>query len=458
MTSVVAMPSVMPVAGKPNLITGAYDISDVGYTAAEFFVTGTASSFAGEGAMGDADYTTRVVTLTPTDVTKFNGTVVVEWLNVSGGIDAPAVWLMAHREIVREGYAYVGVSAQAVGVQGGGDTLVGDFSLKTQDPQRYSVLNHPGDTYSFDMFSQVGQLVRKSPAELLGRLEPEFVMAFGESQSAMFLTTYINHIDQLARVYHGFLVHSRFGGAAPLDGSSILAELQAGHQLDPSPFRDDLRVPVMNVITETDVVGAILPGYYTARQPDEERLRTWEIAGTAHADAYTIKVGFIDNGKAAIEQLAAGYAPSTELMGQQLKQPFNFGPQHHYVLQAAIAGLHTWVRTGTPPPSAPRLDTDERRPPSLHVDENGIVTGGVRTPWVEVPVGRTSGAGNDDNPMALLFGSGELFDEATRQRLYPGGKNEYIARFTDSLDAAIRAGHLLRADRAEILELAAATY
>lgn len=458
MTSVVAMPSVTPVEGKPNFIIGGYDISDVGYTATEFFVSGIASSYAGEGALGDAEYTTRVVAMTPTDVTKFNGTTIVEWLNVSGGVDAPAVWLMAHREIVREGYAYVGVSAQAVGVQGGGDTLVGDFSLKRQNPQRYSALNHPGDAYSFDIFSQVGRLVREAPAELLGRLTPEFVVAFGESQSAMFLTTYINHIDQLARVFDGFLVHSRFGGAAPLDGASILALLEGGHQLDPSPFRDDLRVPVMNVITETDIVGAILPGYYSARQPDNERLRTWEIAGTAHADAYTIKVGFIDTGSAPIEALAAGYAPSTELMGQQLKQPFNFGPQHHYVLQAAIAGLHAWVRTDTTPPSAPRLDTDDGRPPSLLVDEHGIVTGGVRTPWVEVPIARTSGGGNDDNPMALLFGSGERFDDATRDRLYPGGKNEYIARFTESLDAAIRAGHLLRADRSEILELAAATY
>ncbi len=452
------MPSITPVAGEPNLIIGSYDISDVGYTAAEFFVSGTASSFAGEGALGEADYTTRVVALTPTDVTKFNGTVVVEWLNVSGGVDAPAVWLMAHREIVREGYAYVGVSAQAVGVQGGGDTLVGDFSLKTQDPQRYSTLHHPGDAYSFDMFSQVGQLLRESPAELLGRFTPEFVMAFGESQSAMFLTTYINHVDQLARMYDGFLVHSRFGGAAPLDGASILSELEKGHRLDPSPFRDDLRVPVMNVITETDVVGAILPGYYMARQPDNERLRTWEIAGTAHADAYTIKVGFIDTGAATIEELAAGYAPSNELMGQRLPQPFNFGPQHHYVLQAAISGLHTWVRTATPPPSVPRLDTEGGEPPSFTVDEHGIVVGGVRTPWVDVPVGRTSGGGNADNPMALLFGSGELFDEATRERLYPGGKNEYLARFTDSLDAAIRAGYLLRADRDEILALASATY
>ena len=91
-----------------------------------------------------ADYTTRIVVLTPTDDAKFNGTVIVEWLNVSGGIDAPAVWFMAHREIARAGYAYVAVSAQQVGVEGGASLVGADMSLKAQDPERYSRLQSPG--------------------------------------------------------------------------------------------------------------------------------------------------------------------------------------------------------------------------------------------------------------------------------------------------------------------------
>lgn len=456
MTSVGAMPTVTPVAGPPKLLLGAYDIAGIGYTASEYFVSGSAHAY-GEGHQPAADYTTRIVALTPTDSSTFNGTVLVEWLNVSGGIDAPAVWFMAHREMIREGYAYIGVSAQKVGVDGG-LTITGiDMSLKTQDPERYSPLSHPGDAYSFDMFSQVGRLARESPDEVLGRLAPEFVVAIGESQSAMFLTTYINAVDHHAKTFDGFLVHSRFGGAAPLDGINTLEAFEKGTP-DPSPFRDDLRVPTMNVITETDVVGAILPGYYMARQRDAEFLRTWEIAGTAHADAYTVKVGFSDTGSTPIEQLAAGYAPTNELMGQELKHSINFAPQHHYVLQAAIAGLHRWVRTGEAPPHAPRLETDDGQPPSFRLDENGLAKGGVRTPWVDVPIARTSGIGDDATPVALLFGSGEPFDEATRNRLYPGGKSEYLERFTESLDATIRAGYLVRADRDEILELAAATW
>ena len=303
MTSVVAMPSVTPVPGKPNLLLGAYDIADVGYTAAEFFVSGTASSYAGEGASGQADYTTRIVVMTPTDTAKFNGTVLVEWLNVSGGIDAAAVWFMAHREIARAGYAYVVVSAQQVGVQGGATMTGFDMSLKKQDPERYSRLSHPGDDYSYDIFSQIGSLAREASDDgVLGRFKPEHIVAVGESQSAMFLTTYVNAVDPLAKVYDGFLIHSRFGVAAPLDGASALEALQTGLP-DAVPFRPDLRVPVMTVITETDLVGAVLSGYYLARTPDNERLRTWEIPGTAHADNYTIKVGFIDTGSAPLDQI-----------------------------------------------------------------------------------------------------------------------------------------------------------
>ena len=227
MTTVVAMASVTPVPGKPNLLLGAYDIAGVGYTAGEYFISGAARAY-GEGPLPEAEYTTRIVALTPTDSSAFNGTVLVEWLNVSGGIDAPAVWFMAHREMIREGYAYIAVSAQKVGVDGGLTITGFDMSLKTQNPQRYTALNHPGDAYSYDMFTQVGRLVRDAPEAVLGRLTPEFVVAIGESQSAMFLTTYINAVDHHAKIFDGFLVHSRFGGAAPLDGINTLASFEKG--------------------------------------------------------------------------------------------------------------------------------------------------------------------------------------------------------------------------------------
>ncbi len=464
-----SQPIVTPVPGKPNLLLGAFSIADVGYSATEFFVSGSATSYSlvtkalsdghWDAAPADAaDFTTRVVVLAPVDTASFNGTVLVEWLNVSGGIDAPALWFMAHREVLRQGCMYVAVSAQQVGVQGGASLNGLDMSLKTLDPQRYASLSHPGDAFSYDIFTHVGRLVRSGELTAPNLDAPdaiEAVVAVGESQSAMFLTTYINAVDPLAGVFDGFLVHSRFGPAAPLDGQSILDSPDVPQQVR---FRPRLRVPTMTVITETDLIDGRLPGYHAARQPDNGMLRTWEIPGTAHADNYTIQVAPIDTGAAPLSDIVAAYAPTDTLMGRQLAHSINFAPQHHYVLQAALAGLCSWVRDGDPAPSGPLLQLTDDAPPQLQLDAAGIAVGGIRTPWVDVPIARTSGVVDSDVDMAFLFGSGELFDADTLARRYPGGVEDYLERFTAALELAIAGGFIVPEDRAEILDLASANF
>jgi hypothetical protein len=306
------------------------------------------------------------------------------------------------------------------------------------------------------MFSQIAALIR-GRNDVLRSLAPEHVVAVGESQSAFFLTTYVNAVDPLAKAYDGFLIHSRFGPAAPLDGTSIF---DAAQPVMPQAvaFRPDLRVPLITVITETDLVGGPETGYYRARQPDTERLRTWEIPGAAHADNYTIQVAPIDTGSAPLDEIVAAYAPTHTLMGQQLAHAINFAPQHHYVVQAALARLCEWVRTGDPAPEGPRIALTETEPPQPILDSNGLAQGGIRTPWVDVPIARTTGFGSDESAMSDLFGSGELFDTATLRRLYPGGVTDYLQRFTAALDKSIGAGFILAADRDEILQIAAATY
>jgi hypothetical protein len=461
-------PTVKIETGKPNLMTGAYDLASLGYVQAEYFVSGAATSYTAVNPMHEdgrwtiassakADYTTRLVVMRPVDPAKFNGTVLMEWLNVSGGLDAPADWFMAHRELIRAGYAYVAVSAQRVGVEGGA-SLGYDMSLKKMAPERYGSLHHPGDAFAYDIFSQAGRLARDSAGlGILGPLIAKHVLAAGESQSAHFMTTYVNAVDPVARVFDGFLIHSRFSGSAPLDGSSIIG------RVDPSmpavvKFRPDLRVPVLTFITETDLIGGARSGYWVARQPDTSRLRVWEVPGTAHADIYTLQVAQIDSGLLAIDKLAAAYAPSTNLMGTKLSKPFNFAPQHHYALQAAIVALDRWVSTGKPPAKAPQMALSRGTRPQPILDANGLATGGIRTPWIDVPIARTSGSGNDNNIMASLFGSGELFDAQTLDRLYPGGKAEYLKRFAVALDRSIQSGFILSADRQEILDLAGASY
>ena len=144
----------------------------------------------------------------------------------------------------------------------------------------------------------------------------------------------------------------------------------------------------------------------------------WEIAGTAHADNYTIQVAPIDTGSAALTDIVAAYAPTNMLMGQQLDHCINFAPQHHYVLQAALSQLRDWVRTGQPPPSGAPIECDGEPACSRCVrpreGRRQDTVGGC----ADCP---TSGDGGDESPMSSIFGSGELFDAATVRRLYPGG-------------------------------------
>jgi hypothetical protein len=449
------------VPGKPFLTLGDYDLAALGYTVQEFFVRGTAVSYGSEGVpAGRAPYVTRIVVARPDDATRFNGTVMVEWLNVSGGRDAPVEWVVAHRAMVRAGFAYVGVSAQKVGIEGGVSLNSAPMPLKTADPERYGALSHPGDEFAYDIFSQIGQVLR-APGDPLGGLVAQRLIAAGVSQSAMYLATYVNVVDPVARVFDGVLIHSRFGYGAGLDGASAL---------HPGPDsvllglrqRADLRVPVLIVETETDVVGGPAQGYYWARQADAQHLRVWEIAGAAHADNYIFRVGSMDSGFASIEALAAAFAPIENARGQELTWPVNFGPQHHYVVEAALLGLDQWIRTGTAPAAAAPLQVEgvpaPGETPQLARDAQGIARGGVRSPWVDVPTARLAGVGNGGSPGAWIVGLGEPFDKARLDQLYPGGKADYLSRFAAALDAAIAAGFILAEDRQEILDLAAVSY
>jgi hypothetical protein len=215
--------------------------------------------------------------------------------------------------------------------------------------------------------------------------------------------------------------------------------------------------PVLLFLSETDLMTPMF-GYLRARQPDSAHLRTWEVAGTAHADTYTIGASMVDSGSEPIEALAKAFAPSKNLMGMELSKPINSAPQHHYVMNAALAALNKWIATGKPPPEGQRLAATDDTMPQLVLDGNGNATGGVRSPWVDVPTARLSGLGQDAGGMGFLFGVTEPFDDAKLAQLYPGGKPEYLKKFDTALQAAIGAGFILRADETEIRALAAASY
>jgi hypothetical protein len=439
---------------------GTYDLADLGYTEREYLLTGTAESYQLTGERtpdgrwsarpgAAARYTTRVVVRQPASADRFSGTVVVEWLNVSGGVDAAPDWMAAHTHLLRRGHAWAGVSAQRAGIEGGG--LVEGFHLKKLHPERYAVLSHPGDAWAFDIFSQAGHALRAHPGVLPPPVSsrPLRMLASGHSQSASFLVTYLNAVDAEADVYDGFLVHGRTGQGAALDTGFQRPGLGSAEQI-----RQDLRVPVLVLQTETDVT---LLGSGPVRQPDGDLLVLWELAGAAHADTYLLSASGQDDGRLPPEQLARLLAPTADTVLGHTAVPINSGPQQHYVECAAFEHLDGWVAGRGRPPVAPRLQgTSDWQ--DLERDELGIATGGIRTPWTDAPAAVLSGTGQSGELFAFLFGTTRQLSPADLRRMYRGGKAEYLGRFEVALDATIAAGFLLADDRAEILAVADAAW
>jgi hypothetical protein len=457
-------------AGNPVLQLGQYDLGKLGYVREEYFLGGSAVSYDAVGAhtpdgrwqvtpAASAPFTTRMVACRPAESSRFNGTVVVEWLNVSGGLDAPPDWYMTHRHILRQGMAWVGVSVQRVGIEGG-LALAPAIPLKQANKQRYAALSHPGDAFAFDIFTQAGRAVRESGSHgVLGPLTPARVIATGASQSAIFLLTYVNAIDALARVYDGFLIHGRGGIGVPINGDFLRSRRTINVTADQPIFsgndhiRADVRVPVLTIQSETDVISL---GGIGARQPDSERIRLWEVAGTAHFDAYGLVASQLDDGSLSAARLAELNAPISEVVGMPTQSPINAGPQFHYVMQAALDALERWIVGGTPPPEAARMELETQTPLRLKLDEHGIVKGGIRTPWVEAPTAVLSGLGQGGGTFGFLFGTTRAFDDAKIAGLYPGGWRDYLAKFDAAAEASVHDGFLLQADLAEIQALAAA--
>jgi hypothetical protein len=452
-----------PGNGAIVLGPGGLDLAQVGYVEEEFVVAGTATAYTSATPLGSdgrwdvtadqtAPFTTRIVVRRPADAGRFNGTVFVEWLNVSGGLDADPMFSFASVELVRQGAAWVGVSAQRTGIEGGGNSLGAALALKNADPARYAELSHPGDDWSYDIYTQAGAAVWFRP-EVLDAMEPRQVIAMGESQSAFRLSTYVNAVAPTTQVYDGYLQHSRADAGAPL-ATEPRTPVPAP---EPTRVRTDLDEPVFVVTAESDVVGDRL-GYVRARQPDTDRFRSWEIAGTAHADAYSLGIGDADAGNGTADQALfdAMRNPPTGVYGGviQCDSPINAGP-HTYVLRAALRHLDEWVRSGTEPPRQPPLDV---APGDQDLVRNrlGIAEGGIRTPQVDVPVAVLSGLGQTGSSFCFLFGTTGPFDAATLAAEYPDHET-FVQRWNEATDRAVAAGVVLEDDAEHIKQAAAAS-
>jgi hypothetical protein len=420
-----------------------------GYVEEEWLLSGEARSYVRAEAWGPEGrwsvtpdetepFTVRLLVRRPVAASRFNGVVVVEWLNVTSRAEGGADYMQMAEELVRGGYAWVGVGAQAIGIHAPGT------GLKAWDPVRYEPLEHPGDRFSYDVFSHAARMLRGGdPSGPLAGLRPRHLIAAGRSQSAFRLVTYLNAFHPREPLFDGYFVHSRGATAAGLRSEALAAD-----QPDPVPdgahIRTDLDVPILDVQTEGDMVTL---GAHRTRQPASEIYRRWEIAGAAHAEI----------------PMWVPEVPPELPRGPGCAQPVNTAP-HHAFVKAGLRALTDWVRSGRVPPQSPEIQLrDPSAADPIARDERGNALGGIRIPQLVAPTATLDGRQNSVAPggpaaqnFCFLFGNTRPFDEATLAELHPTHAS-FVERFVRAVDTLERDGYLLAPEAAEARRAAEAS-
>ena len=362
-------------------LTGA----DFDYTEEEFFFGGTATDLSTGLA---APYESRMLVRLPRDPSTFSGIVLVEWLNVTGQQDLETAWPVEAQYLMRHGIGYVGVSAQLAGV------CCGPTTLKGWDPQRYAPLFHPGDSFSYDIYSQAIRALRTQSLPMSG-IVPRWIIATGASQSASRLTSFVNGGYNRGQI--DVYVITRGGG----------------------PF-DDFSTPIFQLNEENNAT----------RQPDNAHYVAWEEAGAAHAP----EVWWSYIAREQARDLGSPDAIDTACS-------VNHGSVD-YSSRALSHWTERYLETGELPPPAPRVERDASG--NVVRDSNGLAEGGLRHPFVQVPVAFNSSQG------CPLYGTWTPWSAEKIKSLYPT-HDAYVRRIRSWTAREVKLGWLLPEDRDDVI-------
>jgi hypothetical protein len=398
-----------------------FDLAELGYVDEEYFVAGRAK-VQPDGA--EADYVTRILITRPLDAQDFNGTVVLDWTNVTAQFENNVDTLEAHGYLMRHGYAFVHVSAQAAGV------CCTPLTPQVWDPVRYETLSHPGDDYAFDMVAQIARALREPGAtDAMGGLKVKRVLAMGQSQSAQKLHDYVNLGYARSRVIDGILIHGDVGSGKAFT---------------------ELPVPVLQLLSDYEAD----PEEPAPAAPDNYRL--WEIAGTAHTDQWVGLHQIEGQGPRTLADAPrlpasadADLHRSVGNYGEQLT-PFDgicvaAGASFpmRYAVNAALDYLNRW--DGGPahaPPQGPRYAFDAEG--ALARDDHYNALGGIRYPPIDVPVASYV------SDTCQLGGFTVPFTEVQLLALYPTHA-DYFCRMQAATRQTVLAGYLLPEDADDLM-------
>jgi hypothetical protein len=381
-------PSGVPGAPKLNTVT----FAEAGYTEREFKMAGGANEYRENGneeffsfgsawnsnglwkvavSQANVPYATRLLVRYPT-AAKFNGTVVVEWLNDTTGGDQDPVWSEIGEESVRQGFAYIGVTAQRYGMK----------DLAAWDPARYGTLADSSDAQSYEVFTQAAQAARTQSATLLGGLTPKHIIGMGDSQSAFRVDTYVNAFQPITHAFDGFIAVGRAVVAAPV-GNGLTATAPF-----PARIRTNNTAPFIQLNTQGDIVELDAA---VARQSDNTDMRTWELPGASHIDGHeaSYEVETIAREEPTVPIPLCVFGTPIEGTGTPLDGvPAVNNTSLFEVEDAAMMAVQKWLVNGVAAPHSPSISTfpiNFGLYDLVNSNQYGVGNGGIRLGDAEVP-------------------------------------------------------------------------
>jgi len=456
------------------------NLSQFGYVEEEYLVSGAATVYTldstGKAAVKtpNAPYTTRILVRRPASSQGFSGTVVVEILNSTGSYDVDYEWEFLRDYLLDHKIAWVGVTAKPIAAK----------ALKTFDPRRYAAVSwaNPlpldktcpqpvsilGDTTPatenglvWDILSQVGSLVRSnSPQNPLKGFPVDKVYLIGYSQSGGYVVTYANFVRPLssATLENGKPVYDAYFNG---DGDGLYMLAPALDQCSPPPQMGDTRFlvqprpePMITVVSQTRVGTS-----FAERRPDSDsptdRYRRYEIPGASHGSQ---RMADLSPTPADSEKVGVPYCrfECTEFAAYGMTDfPFE------YFMAAAFSNLDAWARSGTVPPRASLMSLKKVSTapfPVPEVDKYGNALGGLRSPYVDVPIATYFGSSTPENPAARLGCSLSGYKVPLKKsdllELYPT-HDAYVKKVSEEVDAMMKERLLTPSDGAKIKDEAA---
>lgn len=430
------------------------DLDLYGYTEEEYFLSGTANVYQGETELElkheALPYKNRIMIRKPAPE-KFSGRVFLDIYNASNGYDIEDVWRRSYQYYLERGHIYIGVTTKPINV----------MSLKNFDPDRYESLNWaskerapmpavinkhmsiPGteEGLAWDIISQLGRIIKENDATFLDGYNVEQLYLTGQSQSGIYLNTYIYF-------FHEFMINT-FDGYLNVVGAGSMRTLD--QQVKPEGtfssitqlIPKNLKTPFILLSSHGDIElfgqfgdrGSVLKALNETDGP----IRHYELTSSPHTDPASPLIP--DN-----SEIVKTKNPPKILDGEYHYEVNSI--QLAYYVNSTLEMLHEWAVNDVEPPQNLLIDRNEDGTTPIDEHENGL--GGLRSPYIDVPIATYHPNAIADpeqinRQVGNVNGSMTYFDKDKLNKLYES-KADYLEKFEASVRSQETEGWLIPED------------